>query len=120
MADVKVRLEIARDEIYYYPDVVVTCHQIGLEKHFLRWPTLVVEVLSPATESIDRREKLLNYRTIPTLEEYAIVSQERREVTLFRRDRNWAAAIHTGAEARVEFTSVHQAMTLAEIYEGVF
>ncbi len=43
----KVRLEIARDDIFYYPDVVVTCNPAGTENFFLRLPTLIVEVLSP-------------------------------------------------------------------------
>lgn len=62
MADVKVRLEAARDEFFYYPDAVVSCHPTGGETHVLRFPTVVFEVLAPATESIDRREKLANYR----------------------------------------------------------
>lgn len=91
-----------------------------MEKYFIRWPTLVVDVLSPSTEAIDRREKLLNYRTAPTLEEYVLVSQERREVTIFRRAQGWAGEAHTAPEARVEFHSLKRAMTIAEIYEGVF
>ena len=76
MADVKVRLDVARDEFFYYPDVVVSCHPTGTETHFLRFPTVVFEVLSP-TEAIDRREKHSNYRRAQTLEEYVLVAQDR-------------------------------------------
>ncbi len=55
-----------------------------------------------------------------TLEEYVIVSQERREVTIFRRAQGWAAEAHTAPEALVEFQSLKPAMTIAEIYESVF
>jgi Uma2 family endonuclease len=120
MSDFKVCLEVARDDIFYYPDVVVSCHTSGIEKYFLRFPTLIVEVLSPSTEHIDRREKLMNYRTAQTLEEYVVVSQERREVTIFRRAQGWGGETHTAPEARVEFLSLKQALSLAEIYEGVF
>ncbi len=65
--NVKVRLEVARDDLFYYPDFVVCCNAFGIEKHFLRLPTLIVEVLSPSTESTDRREKKLNYLQVPTL-----------------------------------------------------
>lgn len=119
MADVKVRLEVNRD-IFYYPDVVVSCHPASFEEHYLRLPTLIVEVLSPATETTDRREKHANYRTAQTLEEYVLVAQERREVTIFRRAKNWEGEIYTAPDAAVEFRSLKQTLTLAQIYESVF
>ena len=120
MNDFKVRLEVAREEYFYYPDVVVSCHAASIEKYFLREPTLVVEVLFPTTETIDRREKHAHYRQAPTLEEYVLVAQDHREVTIFRRATGWQGEVFTAADARVEFRSIQQALTLAEIYEGVF
>lgn len=120
MADFKVRLEVSHAEIFYYPDVVVSCHPTGIERQFLRLPTLIVEVLSPSTENIDRREKKLNYRESPTLEEYVLVAQDRREVTVFRRATGWQGETFTAPDAVVEFHSVKQAMTVAGIYEDVF
>ena len=119
MADFKVRLEVSRTEIFYYPDVVVSCHPTGIERLFLRLPTLIVEVLSPSTENIDRREKKMNYRESPTLEEYVIVAQDRREVTNFRRAAVWQGETFTAPDATVEFSSVKHSMTVAEIYENV-
>ncbi len=117
--NVKLRLQAAREEIFYYPDVVVSCHPTGIERLFVRLPTIVVEVLSPSTENVDRREKKMSYQQIPTLDEYVIVAQERREVTIFRRAGGWVAETFTAPEAVVEFRSVKQSMTLAEIYEDV-
>jgi Uma2 family endonuclease len=82
--NVKVRLEASREDIFYYPDVVVSCHPTGVQRQCVLLPTLIVEVLSPSTETIDRREKKMNYLQVQTLEEYVLVAQERREVTLFR------------------------------------
>lgn len=116
----KVRLEVAREDIVYYPDVVVSCHPSGIEQYFLRFPTLIVEVFSPSTESTDRREKKLSYLQTPSLEEYAIVAQERREVTIFRRADGWRGETFSAPESVVEFRSVRQSMTVAGIYEDVF
>lgn len=116
---VKLRLSIAHDEAYYYPDVVVSCHPTGLTPQFVLLPTLIVEVLSPSTEGTDRREKKLNYLQLPALEEYVLVAQEKREVTIFRRATGWEGEIYTAPEAVVPFRSVAQAMTVAEIYEDV-
>lgn len=119
MADFKVRLEVARRDVFYYPDVVVSCHPSGIERQYLRLPTLIFEVLSPSTESIDRREKKMSYEQTPTLEEYAIVAQERRELTVYRRADGWRGETHTAAASVVEFRSIKQTLTLAEIYEDV-
>lgn len=117
--NVKLRLEVAREDLFYYPDVVVSCHPTGVERLFVRLPTVVIEVLSPSTENTDRREKKMSYQQIATLEEYAIVAQDRREVTVFRRANEWVAEVFTADDARVEFRSLGQGMTLAEIYEDV-
>ena len=116
----KVRLEVSGEELFYYPDVVVSCHPTGIERLFLRFPTLVVEVLSPSTERIDRREKKLNYQQAQTLEEYVVVAQDRLEVTVFRRAENWRGETLTDLQEIVNFRSVKQTMTVAEIYEDVF
>ncbi|MEO5957516.1 MAG: Uma2 family endonuclease [Opitutaceae bacterium] len=119
MADFKVRLEINREDIFYYPDVMVACMREGVEKYFLRYPKAIVEVLSPSTEAIDRREKLLNYAQIASVMEYAIVAQDTREVTLHRRDEQWRPVLLTAPESPVEFRSLKLTLPLAQIYEGV-
>lgn len=119
MADFKVRLEINREDIFYYPDVMVACQRVGVEQYYLRYPTLLVEVLSPSTEAIDRREKLLNYPQISTVDEYVLVAQETREVTIHRRAEDWQPRLVTTPEAQVEFRSIKLSLPLARIYEGV-
>ena len=47
-------------------------------------PTLVVEVLSPSTEEVDRGSKWRDYQLIPSLQEYVLVSQEAR-IEVYRR-----------------------------------
>jgi len=120
MADFKVRLEINREEIFYYPDVMVNCQRVGVEEFYLRFPCLIVEVLSPSTEMIDRREKLLNYPQINTLDEYVLVAQDTMEVTIHRREQRWAPEILTNREAVADFQSIKLSMQLSLIYSGLF
>ena len=119
MSDLKVRLAVNREDIFYYPDVMVACGDVRPEAHYLRDPTLIIEVLSPSTESIDRREKLLNYPLIPTLQEYVLVAQETREITLHRREEHWRPVALTAPAAAVEFRSIKLTAPLAQVYEGV-
>lgn len=70
---------------FYYPDVMVACDDAEDESVYTTEPILIVEVLSPSTAAIDRREKRINYMKILTLREYMIVHQRRRRVELYRR-----------------------------------
>lgn len=66
VADVKV--QIPTNNQYFYPDLVVTCHPEDLKaRYFIQHPKMIVEVLSPNTESYDRTKKFKSYRQIPTL-----------------------------------------------------
>jgi Uma2 family endonuclease len=117
--DVKVRLTANHEDIFYYPDVMVARGPFALESHHLSNPKLIVEVLSPSTEAIDPREKLLNYPLIPTLEEYAFLAQDRPEITLHRREQQWRPVVVESPDAFVEFRSLKLSLPLAQIYEGV-
>lgn len=60
-------------------------------------PCLVVEVVSEATEAIDRREKLWRYREIPSLQAYLLVdSRERRVEGYFRQGEGWLYRLWEG------------------------
>ncbi len=59
---------------YYHPDVTVGCDFADRgTKKMVQFPRLVVEVLSPSTETKDRREKLRDYVACSTIEEYVLV-----------------------------------------------
>jgi Uma2 family endonuclease len=77
MSDVKLRVA---DEFVYYPDIMVICDPEDAHPYIKTRPCLLVEVLSPSTEGIDRREKLLAYRRIATLKTYVIVHQDEPRV----------------------------------------
>lgn len=105
--------------IFYYPDVMVACDPRDMDDRYRRYPTVLVEVSSPATEDKDRGEKLLAYLQNETLQEYLIVSSERPEAVMFRRADGWRREDHRGFEAQVTFTSLGLTLSLAEIYSGV-
>ena len=92
----------------------------GIEEYYLTNPKLIVEVLSPTTEAIDRREKALHYRQLAALEEYALVAQETQEVTIYRRDgTRWDSNAVSAPAATAEFRSIGLSLPLATLYEGL-
>ncbi len=71
----------------YYPDVMAACGAPPADERLEDTPSLVVEVLSPSTQSTDRREKLMVYKGIASLNAYLIIDQMQRQV-----DRHWRDA----------------------------
>jgi Uma2 family endonuclease len=86
IADVKVQVEPGRK--YFYPDVVVTCDKGDNDAQIVQFPCLIIEVLSPSTEAIDRGAKFARYRQFQSLQEYVLVQVDRPKVEVFRRNEN--------------------------------
>lgn len=66
-------LEIAEADAFLYPDLMVVCGEIEFSEKrsdALTNPVLIIEVLSPSTESFDRGRKFKYYQMIPSLKEY--------------------------------------------------
>ena len=118
MADVKVHLNIGGDDIFYYPDVLVSCDQDDRDLYYRSNPCLVVEVLSPSTERIDRREKFLAYTSLDSLQEYILVAQDRQVVTVFRRKNEWKPELFV-QEGTFVLDCLNCTVTVAQIYEDV-
>lgn len=85
----------------------------------LRFPKLIVEVLSPSTSRIDRTEKLNNYTTIPSLEGYLLVDQDQPLIILHRRRTDWTAETTIGLDTAFHLESIPLTVTMAQMYEGV-
>jgi Uma2 family endonuclease len=81
-----VKLRVAAANCFYYPDVMVSCEQgENPDDFYTAAAVLVVEILSRSTAHIDRREKLLAYKRLPSLVEYMIVWQTKPRVEVYRR-----------------------------------
>lgn len=120
MADAKLR--VAKTHSIYYPDVLVTCDprhlSVSTSDHLVDTPRLIVEVLSESTAGTDRREKLQAYRSLPSLLEYMLVSQDEALLEIHRRsgDIGWQIITLTPGDP-VELQSVELTTDFPAIYE---
>ena len=122
IADMKVQIEHAEGASYYYPDVVVSCAPLDTAHdapaNYLIAPILIVEVLSPGTESTDRREKMLAYARLASLREYLLVDSQIRRVEIYRKNMHGGWEVDIPApEELVQLESVAIKLNFAEIYE---
>jgi len=117
IADAKVNVT---PSIYRYPDLIVSCDKRDQTALYaIQYPKLIVEVLSPGTEAIDRGDKFKEYRTLSSLEEYVLISSA--EVEIYRRGegRLWLYTAYQG-EDTICLESVDFELPIALLYEGVF
>ena len=85
-------------------------------------PTVVVEVLSPSTESYDRGRKFEHYMRLASLREYVLIAQDRMRVERFTRSADgteWVLSVAQGAEATVELPSIGCVLRVGDLYERV-
>ena len=119
MESVKLRLRTAHEDIFYYPDLIVTCDPRDTEGYFKKFPKVLLEVLSPDTERIDRREKFSGYTQIDSLEEYILVAQDPTEVIVFRRATHWRSEAANQPQQQLRIESLDFTLSLPAIYDGV-
>ena len=120
-SDLRIR---CRTGLYTYPDASVICGELEFDdehKDTVLNPTLIVEVLSKTTEAYDRGKKFDHYRTIPSLREYVLVSQDEPMVQRFLRndDDTWTLTAVSGLERSLLLNSIGVELPLAEVFDRV-
>ena len=117
-SDIKVQVT---KNVYYYPDLLVSCEESPEDPYFRNRPILIVEVTSPSTEHIDRREKLLFYQQMPSVQEYVVVDQHKMNVEVHRRQPNggWITYYFNESSDIVELASVELSIPLPHLYRRV-
>lgn len=118
------RLWIPQRRIYTYPDVMVIRGDLVFQeehKDTLTNPILIIEVLSKSTQSYDRGTKFAAYRTIPSLQEYVLVSQYTHHVEQYIKAeaKKWTFQEYDHIEEEVTFASLSLAIALTDIYDKV-
>jgi len=121
----ELRVRVPPERLYLYPDIVIVCGERRFaddQADTLLNPTLIIEVLSKSTEAFDRGEKFTMYRRLASLQEYVLVSQNKAQVEVYRRQPGadqWLFSEKAGLDASVRFESISCEILLAEIYRDI-
>jgi len=122
---ITMRLRIPARNLYLYADLAAICGSPQFEDSAtdtLLNPTLIVEVLSPASENYDRGKKFAHYRTLPSLSEYLLVAQDEHRIDYYRREADglWFIGDAHGADATLTLAiGGGCTLALADIYDEV-
>ncbi|MGD1911936.1 MAG: Uma2 family endonuclease [Rivularia sp. (in: cyanobacteria)] len=119
MADAK--LGVSENGPFHYPDVMVSCDERDKRAtKVIYHPCLIVEVLSPSTEAIDRGKKFQNYRQISTLKEYILIGAEQMIVECFRLNEKGLWELQTYNQGdEIDLMSVDFKFPIELLYEDV-
>lgn len=122
MADV--RLWIPRYRQYTYPDVMlIKGEPIYADKGTttITNPVMITEVLSPSTQNYDQGDKFTYYRSIPEMEEYVLISQQKYHVMQYTKTEagKWLLSEYETEDDSIQLASVDLELKLSEIYMGV-
>lgn len=118
------RVKVNATGLYTYPDVVATCDEPRFEDAHIDTlvnPKVIVEVLSPSTELWDRGKKFEHYRSIPSLRECVLISQDHVLVEKFsiNADGEWALRDYRTLEDILVLDSISCQIKLSDIYARI-
>ncbi|MGH7728590.1 MAG: Uma2 family endonuclease [Vulcanimicrobiaceae bacterium] len=103
-----------------YADIFVTCDERDRNDALvMRYPKLIVEVLSESTAREDLGSKMREYTTIETLEEYLMIDSRKRWTQIMRRDQGLWNLLPPGAAGTLELLSIALRVDCDLLYERV-
>lgn len=119
--DSHMKLDIAKSDSFVYPDAMVVCGEIEFYENrtdIIRNPILIIEVLSPSTESFDRSGKFQYYQTVLSVKEYVLISQEKAMIEVYYKqdERNWLYSFAKGLDEKILLRTIQCELALRDIY----
>lgn len=117
------RIHIPQNNLFTYPDISVICGDIipsEIDADAAIQPSIIIEILSPATRDYDRGGKFRLYRDIPSLKEYLLIDSESINVEIFRINPqgNWELEEHRAIDDILALPTVGFLLPLREVYQG--
>lgn len=118
------RIKVEATGLLTYPDVSIARGEhrfLDETEDTLLNPSVLIEVLSDSTEAYDRGKKFEHYRQLPSLREYALVSQKEPRIEQFVRQPNgeWTLKEAAGLNAEIQLNSLGIVLRLAEVFAKV-
>jgi Uma2 family endonuclease len=122
--DSNLKVRVVATGLVAYPDLTVVCGDPGFDgdkQLVLLNPKVIVEILSPSTETYDRTVKVRHYRQIESLGEIVLVAQDEPRIETYLRspDGSWKHEFYSGLENPLEIVSLQLSIPLASIYDRV-
>lgn len=118
------KIYLPKFHYYVYADALVVAGeplQTESEADAITNPILIVEVLSPSTAHYDRNQKFMEYQSLPSFKEYALLRQDKPEATLLFREEPdmWRSSEVEGLDKNIWFRSIGVGLEMKAVYDKV-
>lgn len=118
------RVRIDASGLYVYPDIVIVCGEPEFAPQdplSLVNPRVIIEVLSDSTQDYDRTTKFRHYMTLPSLQEYILVSQDEPLISRYVRqpDGIWGLRMFHSLAETFSLATIPAEIPMADVYRDV-
>lgn len=118
------RVQTKADTSYRYPDIVVVCAEpifADTNPVSLINPTLIIEVLSDSTAEKDYEQKSREYRQMPSVQEYVLISQTTARIQRYLKqdDFNWLYTDLVGLNQQLHLQSIDCTLEFSEVFRRI-
>lgn len=120
------QIRVEDSNLSAFPDLVVACENARFENvrglGTLFNPVVIVEILSPSTESYDRTDKWAHYQRLGSLRDYIVIFSDQMRVEHHARDEQSAAWTETTLfrpDEQIELRGVAARLRVGDLYRRV-
>lgn len=118
------RVLVKSKEAYFYPDATIVCGELELSdelKDTVKYPMVIVEILSPSTTDYDLGRKFFYYMQIESFREYITVDTMSLQVRIGRKQTNgaWLFSEYNIITDNFEIESIGFIISLQDVYQDV-
>ncbi len=119
-----VKLHIPCMGSFTYPDVLVINGEPSYwqeRRDTIDSAELIIEILSESTKDYDRAGKFENYRSLPELHDYILISQDKVHVEHFEKQSSnqWLLTEYKLLDESLKIVQVEEKISLRDIYDKI-
>lgn len=117
------RVSTPSHETYMYPDAQIVCGEPQMEDDSfdtLTNPSVIIEILSPSTQHIDKGRKFFFYRQIPSLKEYIMIDSKKRfiQTAIRQQDDLWKFEDLNETATELTIQTIQLSISMNDIYRN--
>ncbi len=102
---------------YRYPDAFVSCTPVARDATVVADPVVIFEVLSESTAKTDRTTKLMEYRSLPSVQRCVLLEQDQAFATVVTRTETGWTLEMLDASGVLAMPEIGVEVAMADLYE---